>query len=160
MADNIIFTHTDDACDTLAFRGHPFEESDVIAEINDDHPVLLSPAAVTRLREALRPYDPEPGADDDDIAEAYERGCRDTVASFDLVTREEVQSAYLKGHSTASNEQRHLNPERVAALEKATEIAVQLRSAGPLGMSGSVTAEQVVGLAMFLLNELPMPAAK
>jgi len=61
--------------------------------------------------------------------------------------------------ATAEPEESVLDPERVEALLLAAEVAKDLRGeAGPFG-GGAVTAETVVGLALFLMGQINAPAA-
>lgn len=159
-----IFEHTDEDGDelTVAESGH-----DLWFTVYGRSGVVLA-ATLTKdqvgvLRAALLPYDAMQQIAAVRESQAFQEGRDSAIDDHNLVTRElhdcHIQEAYERGIEDAKTELGNLDAQRVAALEKATEIAVQLRSTS-LGGVGVITGEQVVGLALFLLGQVNMPAAQ
>lgn len=75
----------------------------------------------------------------------------------------ELRAALLRHDPTAvegtTQDVETLDPARVDALFLAANVAKDLRSGGPLG-SGAASHETVLAYALFLLDELPIPAVQ
>ncbi|MFC3504424.1 hypothetical protein ACFOOK_26130 [Micromonospora krabiensis] len=131
-----IFEHIDQFGDSLTVEDYG-PDAPITATVTTAKGVTecveLTPEAVAELRAKLRPHEEVPGS--------------------------ERAEAFQQGYEAAQKELEPLDPARVEALFLAANVAKDLRTDNAFG-SHRISHETVLAYALFLLDELPIPAAQ
>lgn len=159
-----IFEHTDVDGDTL--QVNHYDDGDTMFRFPakgqvKDSLVIFTPEHLVKLIEALRPFDPNPGVDEDALLAEYRKGRQSAIDDYSYVDREQMDAAVAQaqshGYKLAKEELAALDPKRTAALEKAAAVAKGLRSTG-FASAGEVSTQTILTYALYLLDQLPMEA--